>query len=337
MLKNYYPYLRDIGLSEIQIQLYDYIIEQKSGTILEIKEKLGLSYAQVNYNMSILEDMGLIFSSKSKKNKKYFRIDPQIALMKVLDEKTKNFKEQINLIEETVKAEESTIGKCYANITFYHYTDLNLALEYYYKLIENCKNEIYMSAIPPILLKKLEPAFYKAFMRGIKLVLYYSKEDFDSIENYFDQIIDILKRIQIEIIHTKESTCQHVRYNDIIVNNGVVLIDEKYLNTVLFLNDDLFHFDGFHGVDFVQQSKQYLKVKTILKRIKIEFPEPIQTILEIIQNNTKITTKELSIQSKIGGGKLREILDFLIHKGIIKESEIKGGTGKPRKEYSLVN
>ena len=40
MLKNYHPYLRDIGLSEIQIQLYDYIIEEKTGTILEIKEKL---------------------------------------------------------------------------------------------------------------------------------------------------------------------------------------------------------------------------------------------------------------------------------------------------------
>ncbi|MFW9987081.1 MAG: hypothetical protein ACFFC3_00300 [Candidatus Odinarchaeota archaeon] len=191
-------------------------------------------------------------------------------------------------------------------------------------------------AIPPTLLKKLEYAFYKAFMRGIKLVLYYSKEDFDSIESYFNQIIDILKRIQIKIIQTKECTCQHVRYNDIIVNNGVILIDERFLNTVLFLNDDIFHFDGFHGIDFVKQSKQYLKVKTILKRIKIEFPEPIQTILEIIQNNTKITTKELSNQSKIGGGKLREILDFLIHKGIVKESKIKGASGKPKNEYTLV-
>ncbi|MFX1575254.1 MAG: helix-turn-helix domain-containing protein [Promethearchaeota archaeon] len=336
MLKNYHPYLRDIGLSEIQIQLYDYIIVQKSGTILEIKEKLNLSYAQVNYNMSVLEDMGLIFSSKSQKNKKYFRIDPQIALTKVLDKKIKGFKKQINLIEETVKAEESTIGKCYANITFYHYTDLNLAVEYYFKLIDNCKNEIYMSSIPPTLLKKLESAFYSAFLRGVRLVLYFSKEDFDSINNYFEIITEILNRIQIEIIQTKESTCQHVRYNDIIVNNGVILIDGKYLNTVLFLNDDIFHFDGFYGVNFVQQSKQYLKVKTVVKRIKIEHPEPFQAVLEIIQNKNNISTKDLSIESKIGGGKLREILDYFLKIGKIKEYEIKEGVGKPKRVYSLV-
>ncbi len=336
MLKNYHPYLRDIGLSEIQIQLYDYIIKQKSGTILEIKEKLNLSYAKVNYNMSVLEDLGLIFSSKSKKNKRYFRIDPQIALTKVLDERMQGFKEQINMIEETVKAEESTMGKCYANITFYHYTDLNLAVEYYYNLIENCKNEIYMSALPPTLLKKLEHAFYKAFLKGIRLVLYFSKEDFDSIDDYFDQITDILKRIQIEIIQTKETTCQHVRYNDMIVNNGVVLIDGKYLNTVLFLNDDIFHFDGFYGTNFVQQSKRYLKVKTIIKRIKIEYPEPFQTVLDILQDKNVISTKELSTKSKIGGGKLREILDYLIKIGKIRENKLKESAGKPKKVYSLI-
>jgi sugar-specific transcriptional regulator TrmB len=336
MLKNYHPYLRDIGLSEIQIQLYDYIIEEKTGTILEIKEKLNLSYAQVNYNLSILEDMGLIFSSKSKNNKKYFRIDPQIALTQVLDERMKGFKEQISLIQETVKAEESTSGKCYANITFYHYTDVNLAVEYYYKLIENCKNEIYMSAIPPTLLKKLETAFYHSFLRGIRLVLYFSKEDFDSIENYFDQITDILNRIQIEIIQVKERTCQQVRYNDTIVNNGVVLVDGKYLNTILFLNDDIFHFDGFYGTNFVQQSKRYLEVKTVVKRIKIEYPEPFQTVLDIIQDKKNVSTKELSIVSKIGGGKLREILRFFINQGIVQETEIKGESGKPRKEYTLI-
>ncbi|MFW9781565.1 MAG: helix-turn-helix domain-containing protein [Candidatus Heimdallarchaeota archaeon] len=336
MLKNYHSYLRDIGLSEIQIQLYDYIIEEKSGTILEFKEKLNLSYAQVNYNLSILEDMGLIFSSKSEKNKKYFRIDPQIALTKLLDERIKGFKEQISLIGETIKAEESTSGKCYANITFYHYTDINLAAEYHYKLIENCRNEIYMSALPPTLLKKLEPAFYNSFLRGIHLVLYFSNEDFDSINNYFDQITDILKRIRIEIIQVKERTCQQVRYNDLIVNNGVFLIDEKYLNTVLFLNDDIFHFDGFFGSNFVQQSKRYLEVKTIIKRIKIEYPEPFQTVLNIIQDKENISTKELSIESKIGGGKLREILNYFINQGIVKEIEIKGDSGKPRKEYILI-
>ncbi|MFW9771106.1 MAG: hypothetical protein ACFFEO_02925, partial [Candidatus Thorarchaeota archaeon] len=72
------------------------------------------------------------------------------------------------------------------------------------------------------------------------------------------------------------------------------------------------------------------------KRIKIEYPEPFQTVLNIIQDKENISTKELSIESKIGGGKLREILNYFINQGIVKEIEIKGDSGKPRKEYILI-
>jgi len=42
--------------------------------------------------------------------------------------------------------------------------------------------------------------------------------------------------------------------------------------------------------------------------------------------------------SKIGGAKLREILDFLINQGILQEIVIKDDkAGRPKREYSLMN
>ena len=337
MLKKYHPYLREIGLSEIQIKLYDFILENKSGTIIELKEELNLSYSQVNYNLSVLEDMGLIFSTKSEKNKKFYRIDPKIALTKVLEDQVKNFKNHIDKIEEKVIIEESIKGICLRNVPFYHYSDLNLAVNNFYELIENSKEEIVLSSLPPILLKKIESVLYNAYLRGVQIKLYFSNTDFDSISNYFDLITDILSRVKLTITQTKERTCQRARYNDLLVNVGVILIDGKYLNSISFIDDDIFHFDGFYGPAFVEQSKRFMEIITVEKRIKIEFTEPIQTILDVIKAKQPIMTRELSTQSRVGGGKLREILNFLINEGIIKESEIKGANGKPRKEYTLTS
>ncbi len=337
MLKKYHSYLRDIGLSELQIKLYDYIIENKSGAVIELKEELNLSYSQVNYNLSVLEDMGLIFSTKSEKNKKFYRIDPKIALTKVLEDRVKNFKKQIDKIEEKVNIEESVQGVCLKNVPFYHYSDLNLAVNNFFELIEKSMEEIVLSSLPPILIKKIEYVLYNAYVRGVQIKLYFSNADFDSINNYFDLITDILSRVKLTIIQTKERTCQRARYNDILVNVGVILIDGKYLNSISFIDGDIFHFDGFYGPAFVEQSKKFMEIKTVEKQIKVEFPEPIQTILDVIKANQPIMTRELSTQSRVGGGKLREILNFLINEGIIKESEIKGTPGKPRKEYILAS
>ncbi len=337
MLKNYYPYLRDIGLSEIQIRIYDHIIENRSGTINEIKDILNYSYAQVSYNLSVLEDMDLIFSSQSKKNKRYYRIDPKIALTKVLDERVKNFKEQIEKIDETIKIEESSHGRCARNVSFYTYSDFNLAIENYFRLIKDSKKEICMSAMPPSLLKKIESPLYNAFMRGVNIVVYYSDNDFESLENYFDEITTILKRIGVKIIQTRERTCQLIRYNDIIANNGVILIDEVYLNSVIFIDDDIFMFEGFQGATFVIQSKKFLEINQVIKQINIDYPESIQNVLNIIKEHDSIVTRDLSGKSKLGGGKLKEILEYLIAIGTIKETVVKGDkAGKPRREYSVI-
>ena len=77
---------------------------------------------------------------------------------------------------------------------------------------------------------------------------------------------------------------------------------------------------SFHleTTNFVQQLKRYLEVKTVIKRIKIEYPESFQTVLDILRNKKMISTQRLSVESKIGGGKLREILDYFIRIGEIE-------------------
>lgn len=335
MSEEYFFYLREIGLTDVQIHIYDYILKNKMGTINHIKDVLNYSYAQVRNNLAVLEDLELIFSSKSKKNKKYYRMDPKIALTKVLNTKVKDFKEQIKKIDENIKIEESVKGVCVKNISFYHYSDVDLAIQNLFNLLENASKEVIMTALPPSLVKQLEPAFYNLFMKGIKLEIYFSNRDFDDIPNYFDRITDILNRIGSSIIQTIERTCQLARFNDIVVNVGNILIDGKYLNSVNFLDDDIFHFDGFYTPGFVNQAKKFLEIKTIEKKIRIEYPAPIQTVIDVIKSNDSISTRELSSESKIGGGKLREILDYLMKKGLIMEKEIKGDVGKPRKEYFL--
>ena len=172
----------------------------------------------------------------------------------------------------------------------------------------------------------------------MNIKLYFSNRDFDEITGYFDLITDILKRIRLTVTQTEEKTCQLVKYNDMLVNDGLLLIDDIYFNSVLFLNDDIFHFDGFTGSHFVQTAKKFLEIKSVIKCIKIQHQETIKQVIDIIRENKTINTRAIGLKSKIGGAKLREILDSLLAEGIIEEMTVKSKKGgKPRKEYSLVN
>ncbi len=336
MLKQLWGYLSEIGLSDIQIHLYEFILRNITATINEIKEALHYSYAQVNYNMSVLEEKGLIFSSKGK-DKQYHRIDPKIALNRILEDRYKRYQEQINALEEYLKAEESERGACYKHLTFYHYSDVNLAMENIIKLIKNAREEICMSSLPPTFLKNIEGALHEAYLRGVKIELYYSTRDFIEITNYFELITNILRRIRLTIIETEEKTCQLLRYNDIIANNGILLIDDLYFNSIIYLDENFFHFNGFTDSHLVKTVKKFLRIKTVMKRVKMEHPESVKRVINIIQENEGISTSEIGLKSKISGTKLREILDSLLAEGIIKETKSKSTMGgKPRKEYSFI-
>jgi len=328
-------FLNEIGLSDIQIDIYNYLLEYKFGTINDIKTKLNYSYTQVYHNLLNLEEKNLIESSDIKP-KIFIRISPKIALTKLVNEKFRNFKKNIKRIDEELKAQESKSGRCLKEISFYHYSDVNLAYENFYNLFEKTQREIIMTSLPPSLLKRLEPSLYEAYKRGVIIKIYFSLTDFEVILNYFETITDILKRIRVEIVQTEQRTCQIIKFNDEIVNMGNILLDETYLNSIIFKDDDTFHIDGFQG-PYAKQAKNYLEVLTIIKRIEIEYPEPIKKVMDTIKKTNQIQTRNLSSKSKIGGTKLREILKFLIDEGLIKETVLKGeNVGRPKRMYSII-
>ena len=330
-------FLKEIGFSDIQIEIYNYFLMHKIGTINEIKTELNYSYTQVYHNLIFLENQKLIESSMESKPKVFLRVNPKLSLTKLVNEKIANFKNNIEKIDEEIKAQESKFGRCLKDISFYHYSDANLAYENFYNLFEISQKEIILTSLPPSMLKKLEPSLYETYRRGVEIKFYFSLADFEEISNYLEIITDILKKIKIEIIQTEQKTCQVIRYNDQIVNMGNILLDESYLNSIVFKEDEPFHFDGFRS-PFAKQAKNYLEVLTVVKRIEIEYPEPIKKILDTIIENKNIKTRDLSSESKIGGTKLKEILGFLVDEGLIEETIIKGEkAGRPKRVYTIVS
>ncbi|MFX0021771.1 MAG: helix-turn-helix domain-containing protein [Candidatus Hermodarchaeota archaeon] len=329
-------FLKEIGFSDIQIVIYKYFLRHKTATINDIKTELNYSYTQVYHNLLYLENQKLIESSTESKPKVFFRVNPKLALTKLVNEKIDNFKNNIEKIDEQLKAQESKFGRCLKDISFYHYSDANLAYENFYNLFEASQKEIILTSLPPSMLKKLEPSLYEAYRRGIQIKFYFSLADFEEISNYLELITDILKKIKIEIIQTEQKTCQVIRYNDQIVNMGNILLDENYLNSIVFKEDEAFHFDGFRS-PFAKQAKNYLEVLSVVKRIEIEYPEPIKKILDTIKESKMIKTRDLSSISKMGGAKLKDILDFLLDEGLIEETIIKGEkAGRPKRVFSVV-
>ncbi|MFW9951183.1 MAG: TrmB family transcriptional regulator sugar-binding domain-containing protein, partial [Candidatus Thorarchaeota archaeon] len=179
-----------------------------------------------------LKNLKLLSSSEGKP-KIYFRTNPKVALTEILKKKYQDIIEKLDKLEEYIQVNESDIGICTRNITFYHHSDINTGLEYIYELMKKAEKEILLSSLPPSLLKKLKGSLKTAYLRGIKIKIFYSKLDFEEIDNYFGQITDNLKDIKLEVIEISEKACRYVRFNDLIVNEGVILIDH-YFNSILF-------------------------------------------------------------------------------------------------------
>ncbi|MFX0152792.1 MAG: helix-turn-helix domain-containing protein, partial [Candidatus Hodarchaeota archaeon] len=108
--------MNEIGFSDIQINIYNYLLLNKFSTINDIKKELNYSYTQVYHNLLYLKEKGLVESSSDSKPKMYIRVNPKIALTKLIDKKFSNFKKNIEKIEEDFKAQESKFGRCLKDI-----------------------------------------------------------------------------------------------------------------------------------------------------------------------------------------------------------------------------
>jgi len=71
--------------------------------------------------------------------------------------------------------------------------------------------------------------------------------------------------------------------------------------------------------------------------VRIKYPRHFLDILSIINEFKLIKTRDLSKKSRIGGAKLREILEFFVKEGIIQEEYIKTEKARrPKQVYSII-
>jgi len=77
-------FLKEIGFSDVQITIYQYLLLHKFGTINDIKTELNYSYTQVYHNLLYLEEINLVEPLKDSKPKKFLRVNPKIALTQLL-------------------------------------------------------------------------------------------------------------------------------------------------------------------------------------------------------------------------------------------------------------
>ena len=83
-------FLNEFGLNDIQIKIYNYLLNNRFGSIDDIKNELNYSYSQVRDNLKYLEEHKFITSNDSKP-KVYFRVNPKVSLTTLLKKKIIKF------------------------------------------------------------------------------------------------------------------------------------------------------------------------------------------------------------------------------------------------------
>lgn len=78
-----------------------------------------------------------------------------------------------------------------------------------------------------------------------------------------------------------------------------------------------------------------LEAKTVIKSVERN-PNLIQNMLDLIRSKPEIKTRELGIQTKLTGSKLREILEYLVKEKLIEEDINHGEVGRPKRVYSII-
>lgn len=327
-------FLNELGLSDIQTNIYQYLILQNSRTINQIKENLNLSYSQTINNLNIMQKKGLI-GSGNVKPKIFHLIDPKTTLQQLVEKKNAYYNENIEKIDEEIKIVESKKGICIRDISHYYYSDISLGVEKFYRLIRNAKEKIILSSLPLNLMRKLEPALKESFIEGIKIEIYYSVLDYNSHINCLEEITSIFKRIRVNIIEIEEKTCQRVGFNNNIINDGFILIDKGLFNSVGFMGNNMFYTQGFYSESIISQMINMFQLKTIVRQVELKYPKIYERIIQIIEENEEpLKTRDLSKMTGVGGTKLKEILRFLKNEGIIEEIIKNSSKGRPGIYYS---
>ncbi|MCF2140281.1 MAG: hypothetical protein K9W44_09535 [Candidatus Lokiarchaeota archaeon] len=323
-------------MNENQIEIFFLLLTKNSLTISEIQEETSQSYSQTVVNLKYLQKLGLL-TVENCKPKKVHLFDPKISIQQLIEKKNEYFQQNLEKIEREIKIQTSHFGVCAKEISHYYYSDIGLGIERWFRLIYNAEKSIVLSSLPLKIYKRIEPALKHAFQKGIQIQIYYSRLDFN-FENQemevLEKIMDILQNLRFNLIELEEKTCQNVGFNNQIIQNGFLLIDNIFFNSLGFLDEKVFYIHGFYSKNTVEQITRLFQLKTPKKHIELKYPKVYSKIIQIIQTNQNpIKTRDLSRIIGIGGTKLKQMLDFLVREGEIQKKIVSSTRGRPAVYY----
>ena len=330
-------FFQNLDLSEIESELYFYILLYGPKTFSEIREYFNYSYSQVRDNLKKLVNAGFM-GINNKKPVSYQAYDFRVVLNEVIEKKINKYNDIMDKLDEEIRIFHSDYGVCDRTITTYYYDNLVLGINRMFEIIKNAKFEIIIGSMPIDLMYHLQKGLKEAVLRGVKVICYYSELDFEEEVKYKEKIMQILSSCRAEIIQTKEKICRVVNYNENLVNEGWLLVDDTYFSNYCFNNQELLLMNGFREPGVVLAVKKMLYNKTMVKgKILTDYPDNVIKVKRAIRANKGISKNKLSQLTGISGSKLKRIITILERDNSVIKSKKGSGRGRPSYLYSVLN
>ncbi len=341
-MKKLYKPLIEAGFSPEMIAIYLTILKLGRVTIKniqeDIKEDFNLSYSQVYYSIKKLIEQKII-EQQMGFEKTYTAKNPEFFFERIRSEKMEN----IEILEERLidQYKRSTLdfGQCTVRLNMYHFSSLDLGFRILSdRLFKNAEKTIIFIATPPYIFKRLKWELIDAYERGIEIKIYYSRNDFEELDDYYKQILPHINDCHIKIIENRYRTYGSISVNDEFTRTGHILVDGRTLVTYPFYRSSekggIVHYDidfieGFYNApSIVISNKDILNQNEIIQMIDY-IPAKEATLLDFLKTDTSIKKSELAKKLKLSGTDLKVLLLRLEKLGKIKVEKKIQEKGRP--------
>jgi sugar-specific transcriptional regulator TrmB len=348
-MKNKYKPLYEYGLDKQNIKIYETILSLGRCNIKKIQKSIlpdmNLSYSQVYSILKKLKRLHMI-EEHSGGEKSFTPIDPELMLEKIKKENIVKIDYLKNEFSDIFKRTTYEFGQCTIHVNMFTFTSLELGYQIIInKFIKNANKSIVFLAPPPILIKRLKLALIDAYERGVEIEIHYSIHDFEELEDYYIEILPLIKDFRVKLFKRKYRLHEPVSINDEYTRMGNLIIDKVTLVSTPYykksikkgvVNYDIDYFSGFYHFPLqINNIFSSLQMNEIIQMMDI-LPPNEAALFELLRYENKVPKNLIASKLSLSGTKLKAFLDKLerMNKIIIRrESE---GRGRP-KEYVELN
>ncbi len=341
MKKGYTP-LIEAGFSPEMIAIYLAILKLGRTTIKNIqdniKKEFNLSYSQVYYSIKKLIEHKII-EQQMGFEKTFTAQNPELFFDRIRSEKMENIEMLEKQLTDQYKRSTLDFGKCTIRLNMFHFSSLDLGFRILSdRLLKNAEQTIIFIATPPYIFKRLKWELIDAYERGIEIKIYYSRNDFEELDNYYNQILPFINDCHVKIIENKYRTYGSISVNDEFTRTGHLFIDGRTLVTYPFYRSsekggviqyDIDFMEGFYNApSIVKTNKDILNQNEILQMLDY-IPSKEATLLDYLKTNVSVKKSELGKKLKLSGTDLNILLTRLEKLGKIEVEKKSQEKGRP--------